>query len=168
MRPQGEIGVRVLGLDPGTERTGYGCVVMGADGPVRLASGVLRLGRGALAERLDRLHRELVRLFTTYQPGECAVEGVFHHRNVRSALLLGHARGVCLLAAAAHGVPVSEYAPATVKRAITGHGAAEKERVAAMVGGLLRFEPENEFDETDALALALCHLEAARPLRLME
>lgn len=160
--------VRVLGLDPGTERTGYGCVGMGADGPVRVASGVLRLGPGSLAERLDRLYRELVHLFGTYQPQECAVEGVFHHRNVRSALLLGHARGVCLLAAATHGVPVSEYAPAVVKRAVTGHGAAEKDRVASMVAGLLRFAPQGEFDETDALAIALCHLEAARPLRWME
>lgn len=159
---------RVLGLDPGTERTGFGCVEMGPDGPVRVASGIVRLGRGSLAERLDCLYRELTRLFTVYQPRECAVEGVFHHRNFRSALLLGHARGVCLLAAATHGLPVSEYAPAVVKRAVTGHGAAEKDRVAAMVAALLRFEPQGEFDETDALALALCHLEAARPLRLME
>ena len=123
---------------------------------------------GLLEASLRGVDTHGVRLFSTYKPRDCAVEGVFHHRNVRSALILGHARGVCLLAAAAHGVPVSEYAPAVVKRAVTGHGAAEKERVASMVGGLLRFEPQGEFDETDALALALCHLEAARPLRLLE
>jgi crossover junction endodeoxyribonuclease RuvC len=160
--------MRVLGLDPGTERTGYGCVELEPDGPVRLASGVLQLGRGTLAERLACLDAELARIFAAYRPDSCATEGLFHHRNARSALLLGHARGVCLLAAARYGVPVAEYAPASVKRAIAGHGAAEKQRVGAMVGAILAFEPGSTWDETDALAIALCHLESQRPLRLME
>jgi crossover junction endodeoxyribonuclease RuvC len=143
-------------------------VTLGPDGPVRVASGIVHLGTGPMATRLARLHDELRRLFAVYRPSECAIEGVFHARNVRSALLLGHARGVCMLAAAAQGVPVAEYAPAAVKRAVTGHGAAEKERVSAMVASILHFAPDATFDETDALAVALCHLEAARPLRLME
>jgi crossover junction endodeoxyribonuclease RuvC len=159
--------MRVLGLDPGTERTGWGCVASGPDGPVRLGSGVVRLGRGALAERLARLHVELVRLFDAYRPDACATEGVFTQHNARSALLLGHARGVCLLAAASHGVAVAEYAPAKVKRSLTGHGAADKERVGAWVAGLLGCERPDLFDETDALAVALCHLEEQRPLRLL-
>jgi crossover junction endodeoxyribonuclease RuvC len=160
--------MRVLGLDPGTQRTGYGCVESADAGPVRIASGVLALGRGTLAQRLALLHTELEQLFAACHPDSCAIEGVFHHRNARSALLLGHARGVCLLAAARHGVPVVEYAPASVKRAIAGHGAAEKPRVGALVAAWLDFEPGAAFDETDALAIALCHLEAQRPLRLVE
>ena len=160
--------MRVLGLDPGTERTGWGCVDLGPDGPVRLGSGVVHLGRGALAVRLARLHAELGRVFAAYSPDSCATEGVFARVNPRSALLLGHARGVCLLAAAVHGVDVAEYAPATVKRAIAGNGNADKRQVSAWVSGVLGFEPPAEFDESDALAVALCHLEAVRPLRLIE
>jgi crossover junction endodeoxyribonuclease RuvC len=160
--------VRILGLDPGTERTGYGCVALGPDGPQRIASGVIRLGNGPLPGRLARLHAELARIFAAYVPEACAIEGVFHQRNVRSALILGHARGVCMLAAAVHAVPVAEYAPARVKLSIAGHGAAEKSRVSVMVASILGFDPVDSFDETDALALALCHLEAQRPLRLVE
>jgi crossover junction endodeoxyribonuclease RuvC len=160
--------MRVLGIDPGTERTGWGCVQHDGEAPVRVASGVLHLGRGLLPERLCRLHRELDRLFALYRPEACATEGLFYHRNVQSALLLGHARGVCLLVAAVHGVPVTEYPPARVKSAVVGHGAARKEQVGAMVAGVLGFEPLGTFDETDALAVALCHLEAGRPLRLVE
>ena len=160
--------VRVLGLDPGSERTGYGCIESDEDRPVRLASGVLHLGPGPLPQRLARLHAELCRIFESYAPESCAVEGLFHHRNARSALILGHARGVCLLVAASHGVEVAEYSPARVKRSITGHGAAEKARVQDMVSQVLGFEPGDALDETDALAVALCHLEAARPLRVFE
>jgi crossover junction endodeoxyribonuclease RuvC len=160
--------MRVLGLDPGTARTGYGCVELEDDRPVRVASGVLQLGRGTLPERLALLYSGLDRLFELHHPEACATEGLFHHRNARSALLLGHARGVCLLVAARHGIDVAEYAPATVKRALAGHGAADKERVATMVSSVLRFEPASFHDETDALAIALCHLEAHRPLRFIE
>jgi crossover junction endodeoxyribonuclease RuvC len=160
--------MRVLGLDPGTERTGWGCVESGADGPVRLGSGVVRLRRGPLAARLALLHVELSKVFAAYHPEACATEGVFARINPRSALLLGHARGVCLVAAAAHGCEVAEYAPATVKRAIAGRGGADKAEVGAWVAGLLGCERPELFDETDALAVALCHLEALRPLRWVE
>ena len=160
--------LRILGLDPGTERTGWGCIETSDATTVRVASGVLQLGRGDLPGRLRQLHVELERLFTVYQPDACATEGIFHHRHARSALLLGHARGICLLVAAAHGVPVSEYPPARVKSAVAGHGAAGKERVGAFVAGVLRIEPVEIADESDALAIAICHLESARPLRLME
>jgi crossover junction endodeoxyribonuclease RuvC len=160
--------MRVLGLDPGTERSGWGVVERDDAAWRRLASGIVRLGSGDLPARLVRLHTELERILTAYRPDGCAIEGLFHHRNARSALLLGHARGVCLLVAAAHGVPVTEYAPARVKNALVGHGAAGKEQVAAMVGRLLGFQSAATHDETDALALAICHLEAERPLRLVE
>jgi crossover junction endodeoxyribonuclease RuvC len=116
---------------------------------------------------LATLHRELGRLFETYAPDSCATEGIFARINPRSAILLGHARGVCLLAAGLHGITVTEYAPATVKRAVTGHGAADKHRVGAWVAGVLGCEVAPVLDESDALAVALCHLEAQRPLRLI-
>lgn len=160
--------MRVFGLDPGSERTGYGCIDGDEDSIVRLASGVLHLGVGDMSQRLVRLHAELTRLFATYRPDVCAVEGIFYHRNARSALRLGQARGVCLLAAAECEVAVVEYAPARVKSAVAGNGAADKSVVGTLVARLLNFEPNDTFDETDALAVALCHLEAGRPLRLIE
>lgn len=158
--------MRVLGLDPGTSRTGYGVVGLENGRLVRFASGVVSLGRGPLAPRLAALHRELDRLIETYDPTVCAVEGLFHHRNARSALLLGHARGVCLLVAAAHGLDVTEYPPATVKKAMTGHGAAEKAQVGFMVARRLGQQPETALDASDALAVAICRLEDERNLRV--
>jgi crossover junction endodeoxyribonuclease RuvC len=129
----------------------------------------VHLGHAPLPERLARLHAALDALFSAQRPDGCAIEGLFHHRNARSALILGHARGVCLLVAAQHGVPVAEYAPASVKQALTGHGAASKSQVSAMVARVLGLADTAEtHDETDALAVALCHLEAQRPLRLVE
>ena len=148
--------------------TGYGIVGLQHGKPVRLAAGVLRLGTGSLEERLGRLHLGLTQIVAEHQPTACAVEGVFQHRNARTALILGHARGVCLLAAGLHSLDVVEYPPATVKLAITGHGAADKQRVALMVARLLNTAPEESEDASDALALALCHLESRRPLRVFE
>jgi crossover junction endodeoxyribonuclease RuvC len=148
--------------------TGYGIVGLHNGKPVRLAAGVLRLGTGSLEARLGRLHLGLTQIVAEHQPTACAVEGVFQHRNARTALILGHARGVCLLAAGLHSLDVVEYPPATVKLAITGHGAADKQRVALMVARLLNTAPEESEDASDALALALCYLESRRPLRVFE
>ena len=160
--------MRVLGLDPGTARTGYGVVGLENGRLVRHTSGVVKLGSGALAPRLATLHAELDRIIRAHAPTACAVEGLFHHRNARSALMLGHARGVCLFAAAAHGLEVAEYPPATVKKALTGHGAAEKHQVGLMVARLLGAEPESALDASDALAVAICRLEDERVLRVYE
>jgi len=160
--------MRVLGLDPGTVRTGYGIVERAGDRFVRLGSGVVELGNGPLPDRLVRLQAELERLITAYAPTACAIEGLFHHRNAKSALLLGQARGVCLLSAARHGLDIVEYAPASVKKSMTGRGAADKECVGAMVARLLGEAAEASLDASDALALALCYLEERRPLRVFE
>lgn len=160
--------MRVLGLDPGTERTGFGCVESHDDVPHFVASGVLRLGRGDLAGRLVQLHAALLELFEMHRPDACAIEGIFHQHHARSALLLGHARGVCLLAAAERDVAVAEYAPATVKRAVTGNGAADKQQVEAMVSRLLGHRDVETHDESDAIAVALCHLQSSRVLRVFE
>lgn len=160
--------MRVLGLDPGTECTGFGCVESCDESHRLVGSGVLRLGRGELAGRLVRLHAALCDLFAVHRPDACAIEGIFHQHHARSALLLGHARGVCILAAAEHGVPVIEYPPAVVKRAITGNGAADKQQVESMIVRLLGPCDLATHDESDAIAVALCHLLSARVLRVME
>ena len=160
--------MRVLGLDPGTSNTGYGVVCRDGDRLVRLAAGVIRLGSGSLATRLVFLHAELERLIATWSPVACAVEDLFHHRSARSALALGHARGVCLLAAAAHGLDVVEYQPAVVKKAVTGSGGADKQQVAFMVGRLLGVTPETSDHAADALAAAICLIEERQPLRVFD
>jgi crossover junction endodeoxyribonuclease RuvC len=160
--------VRVLGLDPGTERTGYGCIESCDDRLQLVASGVLRLGRGALGGRLAHLHAAVLDLLDTHRPQACAIEGIFHQHHARSALVLGHARGVCLLAAAEREIPVVEYAPAAVKRVVTGNGAADKQQVEGMVARLLGSAPGATFDESDAIAIALCHVQSARVLRVFE
>jgi crossover junction endodeoxyribonuclease RuvC len=160
--------MRVLGLDPGTHCTGYGVVERRGDRLQRLASGILRLGKGDLAARLARLHAGLQGLIDAWSPTACAVEDLFHHRSARSALALGHARGVCLLAAAARGLEVVEYPPAVVKKAVTGHGAAGKQQVAYMVARLLGVEEEPEDHASDALAAAICLVESRQELRVFE
>lgn len=157
--------MRVLGLDPGSRRTGWGVVELEGERPVCLGRDVVSLGDGPLGDRLAHLHRELTRVVSRYRPDACAVEGLFKHRNVRSALVLAHARGICLLAAASHGIPLIEYPPARVKRSVTGHGTAGKELVGAMVARVLgAAAPE---DAADALAVALCHLQNQRVLRVL-
>ena len=160
--------MRVLGLDPGTVRTGYGIVERAHDRFVRLGSGVVELGTGPLPHRLVRLQAELERLIAAYSPTVCAIESLFHHRNAKSALLLGQARGVCLFSAARHGLDIVEYAPASVKKSMTGRGAADKGQVGAMVARLLGEAAEASLDASDALALALCYLEELKPLRVFE
>lgn len=115
-----------------------------------------------LAERLLLIDRGLATLMATFQPEAVAVEGVFSHRNARSALVLGHARGVVLLNAARAGVPVFEYAPAEVKRAIGASGRAEKEQIVRLVKSYLGVVSVQRADAADALALAVCHLNRSR------
>jgi crossover junction endodeoxyribonuclease RuvC len=158
--------MRVLGLDPGSRRTGWGVVERYGERLICVAHDVVTLGDGGLATRLAVLHDELQRVVRTYEPAACAVEGLFKHRNAKSALVLAHARGICLLAAAAAGVPVVEYSPARVKRSITGNGAATKERVGDMVARALAVEGQVATDAADALAVALCHLQSERTLRV--
>ncbi len=121
-----------------------------------------------LAQRLQELFTELSAVVARHQPDVVAVEGVFTHKNARSALVLGHARGVALLVAAQAGLPVHEYAPARVKRAVGAGGAGSKDAVAKMVCPLLQLAPDgSRADAFDALAVALCHLGQQRvPSRL--
>jgi crossover junction endodeoxyribonuclease RuvC len=152
--------VLVLGIDPGTAATGYGVVSRAGDGALSLVEcGVVRpRPRGTLAERLRDLFTGVDEVIARHRPDTLAVEGVFFGKNVRSAVVLGHARGVVLLAAALRETGVAEYPPAEIKSAVVGAGAATKDQVAYMVQKLLRLrEPPRPHDAADGVAVALCH-----------
>ena len=152
--------VVVLGFDPGTITTGIGAV-SSENGRHRALGwwSVTTSSRVPLPERLRKIHGEIVKRIEAEQPTEVAVEDVFQARNVRSALKLGHARGVVLLAAAECDVPIFEYAPREVKKSVVGIGSASKAQVASMVARLLDVDVSGmKEDESDALAVALCHI----------
>jgi crossover junction endodeoxyribonuclease RuvC len=157
----------VFGIDPGSTRTGYGCVETdGRRHRLVLCGAVRAVGAGDFADRLALIYRELSSLIRDCQPECVAVENLFHANNVRSALKLGHARGVALLAAVEAGVAVAEYTPAEIKRAIVGYGRAEKPQMQQMVKLLLGLARVPEpHDAADALAVAICHLHAANALK---
>jgi crossover junction endodeoxyribonuclease RuvC len=153
--------VRVLGVDPGTATLGYGVVEADARGPARLVEcGVVRTRAGdALPARLRIIHDGITGLLARHRPDAVAVESAFYGKNVRTTLVLGHARGVILLAAEQAGLPVAEYDPRMVKKAVTGQGAALKPQVAYMVAQLLRLKaPPAPSDAADGVAIALTHL----------
>ncbi|HXE79398.1 MAG TPA: crossover junction endodeoxyribonuclease RuvC [Vicinamibacterales bacterium] len=150
----------VFGIDPGSERTGYACVHTDGRRHTLVASGAIGVPpRAAFPQRLHAIHLALVRLLTKHRPDCVALEDVFHAANARSALKLGHARGVAMLAAVQAGVPVIEYSPAAIKKAVVGHGRADKRQVQQMVRVLLRLEQvPSPHDAADAVAIAICHL----------
>jgi crossover junction endodeoxyribonuclease RuvC len=156
----------VLGIDPGTATLGFGVVEGGVGSPARLVEcGVVRSkATETLATRLELIHDAVASLIARHHPDALAVEGIFHGKNARSALILGHARGVVLLAGAQAGLPIAEISPAEVKRATTGMGAATKEQVARMVMRLLRLaEAPKPADAADGVAIALTHLMRLTP-----
>jgi crossover junction endodeoxyribonuclease RuvC len=155
--------VIVVGIDPGTRTTGYGVVASGRGGAVSLLEcGVIRTDPAApLAQRLRAIHDGLAEVFARHHADVVAVEGVFYSRNVRTTVLLGHARGAALLAAALRDLPVAEYSPAAIKSAVAGTGRATKEQVQYMVQTLLRLRtPPEPADAADGVAVALCHCNA--------
>ncbi len=157
--------MRALGIDPGTRVTGWG--VVESAGPLlrHLASGTVVLGGATtLAERLARLHAEVMALIDLWAPSVVVLERAFVARNVQSAFRLGEARGAVLAAVASGGVALEEYAPASVKLAAVGHGGASKDAIGRGVALRLGLVRRPSADAADALALALCHLQDA-PLR---
>jgi crossover junction endodeoxyribonuclease RuvC len=156
--------VRVLGIDPGSRYCGFGVVEdAGATRVRHLAHGVLRLGEsGAIEDRLRVLYEGLSAELARHRPEMVAVEDVFHARNARSALVLGEARGVALLAAAQSGVRVRSFAPSVIKQAVTGTGRAEKDQVGRMVAVVLGIPLQGRSDASDALAAAICGVLRAR------
>lgn len=151
----------VLGIDPGTRVVGYGAVVAGARGPRLLAAGVLRApARASAPARLALLRREIDDLVARLAPAVVVVEAAFAAKNVRSALRIGEGRGVALACAAACGAEVVELPPAVAKKSLVGHGGAAKSQVARMVSTVLALANSDlPLDASDALALAIAHLE---------
>ncbi len=155
----------VLGLDPGLAITGYGLVAGAGQELTLVAQGVLRTPAGKpLAERLLQLHRALAALIARYRPDAAAVEELFFGTNARTAMTVGEARGVLLLALAEAGVPIHGYTPLQVKQAVAGYGAAPKQQVQEMVQALLGLAQTPQPDDAaDALAVAICLAHARRP-----
>lgn len=151
--------MRILGVDPGSLRTGWGLIGGDPGHPSLLECGVIRLrSPGAFAERLHFLQIQFEALVTRTAPTAAAVETPFHGTNARAAFQLAHARGVLLSVLGGVDVPVAEYSPATVKKAVTGNGRAEKAQVQAMIARLLGFDGRRSpTDVADALAVAVCH-----------
>lgn len=155
--------MRVLGIDPGTLRTGWGVVERSGNVVRSLGAGVIRTrDADPLERRLAVVFEGLVAVVEEHAPDEVAVEDVFFSKHANAALKLGHARGVALLAAARAGLTVTAYPPAVVKRAIGGHGAAEKSQIAQMVRAILGLSALPPPDATDALAIAVTHVHAMR------
>ncbi len=155
--------MKIFGIDPGSNRTGYGCIeVIGSRHRLVICGSISAPARSTFPEKLKRIHADLAVLLAAHRPDCVAVESIFHARNVRSALKLGHARGIALLAASEAGLPVAEYAPAEIKRAVVGYGRAEKHQVQQMIKLLLGLDAlPSPHDAADALAVAICHVNSA-------
>ncbi len=159
--------MRIFGIDPGSNRTGYGCVETdGSRHRIVISGAISAPALAPFPERLLNIHSRLAALLADCRPDCVAIESLFHAANARSALKLGHARGVAVLAAVEAGLPVVEYTPAEVKRAVVGYGRAEKHQVQQMVKLLLGLAAlPSPHDAADALAVAICHVHSMAPGR---
>ena len=160
----------VLGIDPGTAITGYG-LVRETDSELELVDyGVVNTPAGQpMVQRLQTIYRELHEVATRYRPDSAGVEKLFFSKNVRTAMSVGQARGVALLALADAGLPIGEYTPLEIKQAVAGYGGADKRQVQFMVATLLNMpDIPRPDDAADALAVAICHAHTARFERLLE
>ena len=160
-RPVPAANLRILGLDPGSRRTGFGVIECRGPDYKHVAHGCIAVAGLEIAERLRQIFEALRALISEHGPGEIAVERVFVNRNVDSALKLGQARGAALCAIP-QGLPVFEYAPRAIKLALVGSGAAEKVQVAHMIKTLLKLDGKISPDASDALAIAVCHAHTRR------
>lgn len=174
--------MRIIGIDPGTICSGYGIIESGVKSPgsrknystlqtpdsklVHIASGDVKLNKkDPLPERLRRLYDSFNAVIGEFNPAHLCLEKIFYHKSIRSAFALGSTRGIALLLAAQHNIPVYEYNPTEVKMALTGYGRAEKKQVQEMVRVILNLKSSSaEFseDSTDALALCICHINSSR------
>lgn len=156
--------VVVLGVDPGTLITGYGIVARTTSTVDLVECGTIKSRSSLpLPARLQRIYETLCSLIEKFRPDEMAIESAFYGKNAQSALKLGHARGVSLLAAVEQGIPTAEYSPREVKKAVVGLGSATKDQVQYMVKSILRLRDAGmTLDMSDAVAIALCHLQRMR------
>jgi crossover junction endodeoxyribonuclease RuvC len=149
---------RIIGIDPGLRRTGWGVVDCSGTRLIHVADGVAKSDEGlSLAERLVQLRDQLAAVITEWKPDEAAVEETFVSRDARATLKLGQARGIALMVPAAVGLVVAEYAPNMIKKSVVGTGHAEKAQIRHMVGVLLPRARPGSADAADALAIAICH-----------
>ena len=158
-----------FGIDPGSERTGYGCVETLGPRHRLIAAGAIRTSPlSTFPQKLLKIHAGLSALLREHRPDSVAIENLFHGVNARSALKLGHARGVAMLAAVEAGLAVFEYTPAEIKRAVVGSGRAEKHQIQQMVKLLLHLTvAPTPYDASDALAVAICHVHSIVPAAAM-
>ncbi len=155
--------MRILGIDPGLQVTGFGVVERVAGKLVHVAHGTVRSGPDtSIGRRLDRLYRALCEIIATHRPDAASVEQIFVARSARSALVLGQARGVALAALGAAGLAVHEYAPTRIKQSVTGNGRAAKAQIQRVVRRQLGLTSTPAADAADALAVAICHAQAGR------
>ena len=157
--------MKIFGIDPGSVRTGYGCIeTSGARCALVCSGAIVPPARSAFPDKLRIIYLELAERLADARPDCVAIESLFHGLNTRSAFALAHARGVMLLAATQLGLPVVEYAPAEVKRAVVGYGRAEKHQVQQMVKLILGLPAvPSPHDAADALAIAICHINSMAP-----
>ena len=158
--------MRILGIDPGSQSTGFGAIDSDGQRHSLVEQGVIRTPASfSFPQKLHFIHQRIVEVLERTRPGEVVVEDLFYATNVKSALKLGHVRGVTLIAGVARGLPVFEYSPLEVKQAVVGYGRADKQQVQKMVALLLGLQsPPEPDDVADALAVALCHAHRMRYL----
>jgi len=149
--------LRIIGIDPGSRITGYGVIERVKNRLCYIASGCIRLPNVSLPERVHQIFEDLSQVILEFKPNLAAVEQVFMHKNARSALILGQARGAALCALTHRGLAVAEYMPRQVKQAVVGYGAADKIQVQQMITQLLSLSGIPQADAADALAVAICH-----------
>ncbi len=149
--------IRILGIDPGSQQTGYGVIDMDGNHAIHVAHGNIKVRGERLSDKLQLIFHHLRVVIREFQPTECAIERVFVHRNADSALKLGQSRGAAITACAEQGLPVFEYTANQVKQATVGKGHAAKQQVKHMVKILLCLAEPPRADAADALAVALCH-----------
>ena len=149
--------MRVLGIDPGSRRTGFGIIKMSGNKSNYITSGIIKITAKELPERLHTIYQQVSHVVSEFKPDVLAIEQVFVHKNANSALKLGHARGAAICAALNQEVPVFEYAARQIKQAVVGYGAADKQQVQRMITMLLSLTGLPSEDAADALAVALCH-----------
>lgn len=147
----------IVGIDPGSIRTGYGFIKKEKNNLVHVAHGTIVAKGSDVSARLHFIHEKLSAVIAAHNPSEAAIEEVFMQINVQSALKLGQARGVALIAAAKYGIPIAEYSPRVIKKTAVGFGAAEKSQVQFMVRAQLQLTTLPQADAADALAIAICH-----------
>jgi crossover junction endodeoxyribonuclease RuvC len=154
----------VLGIDPGTAITGWGAVRKQGDDLVLVDYGTVNTSKDTpLPQRLQTIHRELGEIVSQHRPDAVAVETLFFSKNVKTALSVGQARGVALLAVAEAGIPFHEYTPLEVKQSVVGYGRATKDQIQQLVKMLLRLDSVPQPDDAaDAIAVAICHIHSAR------